>query len=162
MNAFENMRVEEIMANWRAYEIQTKYQDEIAMEGPTIAGNLVDLKGCLPESSGCRPEVVSGKAHRIRQIKVTHDEFQSNEIVLRVSFKLQIYLTVYERLKKRINENTELHYTHIDIANGMNVSIDSYKKKRALAKDMLIVIDRSMNPHLYKIRVRAHEKRALR
>lgn len=144
MKRHEKQMVEQILNLWLSYREKIDYEQAITGMGPTIAGNLVDFRGELPESSAYKPEVISAKADMLRCVTITTDERTANQALMSLPPKERMLVTCWPQLRNRYNPATGETWRQVDVARAFAESFDVYTKALELVHARLLVAWRKL------------------
>lgn len=146
MNRNENERIDQIINLWISYNDKVERQDGIAGSGPTVAGSLVDFHGDLPESSNYKPETVSARAERMRQIIITHEEKYAREVLRRLPLRSRELVCVWPMVRNRHNTLTGDRWTMTNVADMLALTLEQFLEQREAACKTLLEFDKSARP----------------
>lgn len=139
MKRHEKQMLEHILNLWLSYREKIDYEQAITGMGPTIAGNLVDFRGELPESSAYKPEVISGKADKLRAVTITTDERTAHAALMSLPTGDRLLVTCWPQLRNRYNPVTGDRWRQADVSRAFFDDFENYTKALELVSMKLLV-----------------------
>ncbi len=152
MNHQDKQRVEEIVNLWLRYVDGVRQIEEIAVEGPTVSGMMVDFEGQIPQSSNYKVDGISLKVDKCKKIVITKEQIYAHNLLERLPAKQRHFITLWPQVRKRSNPVTRSHFTRAEVALSLNCSLESYVLCRKIACQKLIYIDKSYVNNKTKIK----------
>ena len=134
MNRAEQKIVHEALDLIWSFIYSVAAQDDIARSGPTQESKMMEFMGDFPQLSNFKPEILIGKAEKMRRFDPLPEELtaiRALRVVLRdVHRSRQLMalnvLLMYRGARNRTNPDTRQRYTHADIAKGLVIKKESY------------------------------------
>lgn len=139
MKRHEKKMVDRIVSLWLKHEVKRTDLEAIIGMGPTIAGNLVDFRGELPESSAYKPEVISRKAERIRGIVFTTEERTAYRAMMSLPVDDRLLVTKWPQVRNRYNDDTGQTWRETEVALAFFETFEIYAKALELVSLKLLV-----------------------
>lgn len=130
--------VEQILNLWLSYREKIDFEQAITGMGPTIAGNLVDFRGELPESSAYKPEVISAKAEKLRAVTITTEERTAQKALMSLHPRERMLVACWPQLRNRYNPDTGERWRQVDIARAFAATFELYEKTLELVSLKLL------------------------
>lgn len=109
-------------------------QEEIAKQGSTQEGKMVEFMGDFPQLSNIKPEILLSKVEKMRRFDILPEEriaIQALRMAVSGFHRSQQamaaqVLLLYRGVRHRTNPDTRQRYTHADIAKQVGITKDSY------------------------------------
>lgn len=136
--------VEHILNLWLSYREKIDFEQAITGMGPTIAGNLVDFRGELPESSNFKPEVISAKAEKLRAVTITTDEHTAQKALMSLHPRERMLVACWPQLRNRYNPDTGETWRKTDVARAFTETFELYEKALELVSMKLLAAWRTL------------------
>ena len=131
----------------------TDAQEDIAKQGSTQEGKMVEFMGDFPQLSNIKPEILISKAEKMRIFDALPEQIAAmkawRDVVRGYHPKVRglasEVLLVYREARKLVNDKTRQRYTHLDVATALKMDEATYHMQRERLMENLLMHYRALS-----------------
>lgn len=160
MNHADTVIFETIEKNWIEYFSKCEVRDEIPLRSDGLMSKMQTYHGDLPQG-GLKPDIMPGMIDKYRKFHITEQEHFAFKIMMAVPKPLRPFVMIEPLIRNKPNPKTGKKPSQEFIAAYCDCTIDYYKKRRARAKEYL-VLEAKKHTLLELERVRTEVRKTVR